>query len=312
MPRLLKPSRCWLFCLAWGTACAFAPAELPERADSFHQLPIRTVEVRGVRLAYSDVGQGSPLMLLHGLGGSMWQWEYQQLPLSASHRVLTLDQVGSGLSDKPAIDYSPTDMVEFVKGFMDAVGVERASIVGQSMGAGVAIGMALTYPERVERLILISGFPDHVRENLSSELLKDALDTWAPVWLAQFANWISGQGPTRRVLEEVVYDHSRLTPEIIERSYRNRKRPGIIPPLFGLMRSLPRWEAGFATRFSEIRHPTLVLWGTEDRVFAPRVGEELARKIPGARFALIPKTSHLPQWENPDLVNDLILDFVRP
>jgi pimeloyl-ACP methyl ester carboxylesterase len=308
----VKQSWGWLFFLAWGTACAFSSAELPERADSFHRLPIRTVEVRGVRLAYLDVGQGAPLILLHGLGGSMWQWEYQQLPLSASHRVLTLDQVGSGLSDKPAIDYSPTDMVEFVKGFMDAVKLERASFVGQSMGAGVAIGMALTYPERVDRLVLISGFPDHIRENLSSELLKDALDTWAPVWLAQFANWISGRGPTTRVLEEVVYDRSLLTPEIIERSYRNRKRQGIIPPLFGLMRSLPLWESGFAARFGEIHQPTLVLWGTEDRVFLPRVGENLAGKIPGARFVLIPRTSHLPQWESPDLVNELILDFVRP
>ena len=304
-----------LICLLWlfaGTACAFSSAELPERADSFHQLPIRSVDVRGVRLAYLDVGQGPPLILLHGLGGSMWQWDYQQWPLSASHRVITLDQVGSGLSDKPSIDYSPTDMVESLRGFMDALGIEHATLVGNSMGAGVAIGMALTYPDRVDRLILISGFPDHVRENLQSGSLKDALDTWAPVWLAQFANWVSGRGPTRQVLEEVVYDHSRLTPEIIERSYRNRKRGGIIPPLFGLMRSLPLWEAGFAQRFGDIRQPTLVLWGSEDRVFAPQVGEALAKKIPGARLVLIPKTSHIPQWESPDLVNDLILNFAHP
>jgi pimeloyl-ACP methyl ester carboxylesterase len=268
--------------------------------------------VNGIRLAYLDVGQGPPLILLHGLGGSMWQWEYQQLPLSASHRVFTLDQVGSGLSDKPSIDYSPTDMVESLKGFMDAVGIERATLVGNSMGAGVAIGMALAHPERVDRLILVSGFPDHVRESLQSGSLKDALDTWAPVWLAQFANWVSGRGPTRTVLEEVVYDHALLTPEIIERSYHNRKRGGVIPPLFGLMRSLPLWESGFATRFGEIRHPTLVLWGSEDRVFSARVGERLARKIPGAKFALIPKTSHIPQWESPDLVNEFILDFARP
>ncbi len=263
-------------------------------------------------MAYLDVGQGPPLILLHGLGGSMWQWEYQQLPLSASHRVITLDQVGSGLSDKPDIAYSPTEMVDFVKDFMDALGLDRATIVGQSMGAGVAIGLALTYPERVDRLILISGFPDHVRENLQNGTLKEALDTWAPVWLAQFANWVSGRGPTQRVLEEIIHDHSLLTPDVLERSYRNRKRGGVIPPLFGLMRALPLWESGFATRFGEIRHPTLVLWGTEDRVFAANVGEDVSKKIPGARFAPIPKTSHLPQWESPDAVNNLILDFVRP
>lgn len=298
--------------LSCGAGCALSPPELPERADSFHQLPIRTIQVRGATLAYLDVGQGPPLILLHGLGGSMWQWEYQQLPLSATYRVLTLDQVGSGLSDKPAIEYTPADMVEFVKGFMDALGLDRASFVGQSMGAGVAIGMALTYPERVDRLILISGFPDHVRENLSSGPMKEALDTWAPVWLAQLANWLAGQGPTRRVLEEVVHDHTLLTPDVIERSYRNRKRPGILPPLFGLMRSLPLWEAGFAKRLGDIRQPTLILWGSEDRVFPARVGQGLHTKIPGSRFELIPKTSHLPQWESPDLVNEHILAFARP
>lgn len=301
-----------LFLLMLLSGCATSPPEIPAEADSFHHLPIHTVQVHGSRLAYLDVGQGPPVILLHGLGGSMWQWEHQQIPLATSHRVLTLDLIGSGLSDKPSMEYTPTEMADSVKGFMDALHVERASLVGQSMGAGVAIGMALMYPERVERLVLISGFPDHVREKLTSRTMKDALDTWAPVWVAQLANWVVGRGPTQRVLEEVVYDRSLLTPEVIERSYRNRRRVGMLPPLFALMRSLPLWEEGFAKRLGAVRQPTLILWGSEDRVFPAKVGEEMHATMSGSRFALIPKTSHLPQWERPDLVNDLMLAFFRP
>src|SRR5688572_29245227 len=75
--------------------------EMPPWFDSIQRYPIKTVLVQGHRIAYLDEGQGPPVILVHGYGGSIWQWEYQQQPLSASHRVITLDLLGSGLSDKP-------------------------------------------------------------------------------------------------------------------------------------------------------------------------------------------------------------------
>ena len=135
-------------------ACA-TPSDIPTWFDSIQRLPIKTVQVQGHRIVYLEAGTGPPVILVHGFGGSLWQWEYQHTALSADHRVIILDLLGSGLSDKPDIDYTPSQMVEFFRAFMDALGIQRAALVGNSMGAGLVIGMALTYPDRVDRLILI-------------------------------------------------------------------------------------------------------------------------------------------------------------
>lgn len=292
-------------------ACATVP-DVPSWFDSFQRLPIKTVSVQGHRIAYLDEGQGPPVILIHGFGGSIWQWEYQQTALAATHRLLTLDLLGSGLSDKPDQAYSPDEMVSFFTAFMDAVGVPCASLVGNSMGGGLVIGMALTHPERVDRLVLISGFPDHVKEKLTGRFVRHAIGTGAPTWLVQFGNWLAGRGLTEAVLKEIVYDHGRLTQAVIDRAYRNRRRPGLIPPIMAQARALPLWEEGFATRLRDLNRPTLILWGTEDQVFPPQVGRDMAATIPGATLELLPQAGHIPQWERPDLVNPLLLRFLQP
>lgn len=293
------------------SACATSPA-IPLWFDSIQRLPVQTVLIQGHRIAYLEAGDGPPVILVHGFGGSIWQWEYQQGALSAAHRVVTLDLLGSGWSDKPDIAYTPTELIEFFRGFMDALGIRRASLVGNSMGAGVVIGMTLAHPDRVDRVVLIGGLPGRVREKLASPLIKRALDTWVPVWLVSVGNRLIGTGPTEDVLNELVHDRSLLTPAVIERSYRNRIRPGLIPPLMTLAKNLPLWEDGFAKRLGEIRHPTLILWGAEDRVFPPQVGRDLHATMAGSSFTLIPEAGHLPQWERPDTVNPILLQFLQP
>lgn len=291
-------------------ACMTAP-DIPPWFDSFLRLPVKSVPVEGQRIAYLDVGQGPPVILIHGFGGAMWQWEYQQIALSASHRVITPDLLGTGLSDKPDIAYTPTEMLESFTSFMDALGLDRASLVGNSMGAGLVIGMALAHPERVDRLVLIGGFPDHVRDKLTSPLIRRTLDTWAPVWLVSLGNRLVGRGPTETVLREIVHDPTLLTQAVIERSYENRKRPGFIPPLMAQAKNLPRWEEGFAKRLGEIRQLTLILWGAEDKVFPLQVGKELHQVIAGSAFTVIPEAGHIPQWEKPETVNPLLLNFLK-
>src|SRR5574340_590834 len=128
------------------------------------------------RMMRMTLRQGPPLILIHGYGGSMWQWEYQQTPLAAHFRVITPDLIGSGLSDKPDLDYRPEELIESVRGLMDRLGLPTATLVGNSMGGGVAIGMALTHPELVDRLVLIDGLPDHVHDRLASPLMRRAIE----------------------------------------------------------------------------------------------------------------------------------------
>lgn len=284
---------------------------MPPYFEAFERLPIHTVPVKGHSLAYLDVGQGPPVILIHGFGGSMWQWEHQQRPLSAGFRLITPDLIGSGLSDKPDIEYRPDQMLDYFVGFMDALGIPQATLVGNSMGAGLAIGMALAHPDRVSQLVLIDGLPANVRERVTSPSIQRALDTPAPSWLASFGNWLFGGVMIESVLKEIVHDPALLTPAVIERSNRNRQRPGMIRPLMTVRDSLPLWETGFARRLGEIAHPTLIVWGEEDRVFPLAVGEELQRTIKGSSLVRIPNAGHIPQWERPDLANRAMIDFLQ-
>jgi pimeloyl-ACP methyl ester carboxylesterase len=293
------------------TACS-SSSSIPTQFDAIERMSIQTVLVHDQRIAYLDVGTGPPVILIHGFGGSMWQWEQQQHTLSQHSRVLTLDLPGAGLSDKPEIDYRPDQMLDFLVGFMDAVKIPQATLVGNSMGAGLAIGMALAHPTRVAKLVLIDGLPQHVMEKLTSPSVRRALETSAPTWLVSFGNMLFGGLMVESVLREIVHDPALLTPAVIERSNRNRQRPGLIKPIMTVRENLPLWESGFATRVGEITHPTLVIWGEEDRVFPIAVGEELHQTIKGSRFIRIPKAGHIPQWERPDLVNQELITFILP
>lgn len=298
------------------TACA-PPSQIPPYFEPLtpipgEQIPIKTVLVHGQRIAYLDVGTGPPVILIHGFGGSMWQWEHQQHVLPHQFRTLTLDLPGSGLSDKPDIAYQPTQMLEFLLGFMDTLEIPRATLVGNSMGAGLAIGMTLTHPTRVDKLVLIDGLPSDIRHKLTGPSFRRALDTQVPWWFLSFGNWLFGGLVTDSVLKEIIHDHSLLTPAVLERSNRNRRRPGIIKPLMAIKKTLPTWEADFAPHLRNISHPTLIIWGEHDRVFPVAVGEELHRSIHGSTFVTIPQAGHLPQWERPDLVNRLLIEYIHP
>jgi pimeloyl-ACP methyl ester carboxylesterase len=204
-------------------------------------------------------------------------------------------------------------LLESFRGFMDALKIPRASLVGNSMGAGLVIGMALTYPERVDRIVLIGGLPDHIREKVTSPMIRRALDRHPPTWLARLANRLLGRHFTKTVLNEMIYDPRLLTPAVVERSYRNRQRSNLIKPLLSLANNLSLWEEGFAKRLQELSgRPILIIWGEQDKVFPPSVARELQTTWPTAKLELVPDAGHIPMWEQPSLVNPLLLRFLQP
>ena len=285
---------------------------LPPWFDSIERLPLKSVSVNGHRIAYLDRGQGPPVILIHGFGGSMWQWEYQQAALAGQFRVITPDLLGAGLSDKPEIEYRPDQLMEFLTGFMDALHIPQAVMIGNSMGAGLAIGLALDYPTRVSALILIDGLPARVMDHLGSPSLRRALTTPAPSWIVSVGNWLFGGSLLESTLREFIHDPALLTQAVLDRSNRNRQRPGLFRALLTVGTNLPLWERDFAPRIGTITHRTLIIWGEEDRVFPIKAGDELHQMIARSQYIRVPNAGHIPQWEQPDVVNAKILSFLQP
>ncbi|MCS6897004.1 MAG: alpha/beta fold hydrolase [Nitrospira sp.] len=298
--------------LVFAVITACTPSfSIPAHFEAFQRIPIQVVTVHDQRIAYLDVGTGPPVILIHGFGGSMWQWEHQQQDLARHFRVITLDLPGFGLSDKPDIEYRPDQLVDFFTRFMDAIHLSHATLVGNSMGAGLAMAMALDHPERVDKLVLIGGLPGNIRSALTSPIVKRTLETRAPSWVISLGNRLFGGWVVKAVLNELVHDRSLLTPAVLERSNLNRRRPGLIQPMLAMKQTLGLWESDYAPRLGTIRHPTLVIWGEHDRVFPLAVGEELHHLIKGSGFSSIPAAGHLPQWERPDLVNRLLIAYIQ-
>lgn len=262
-------------------------------------------------MAYLDVGEGKPVILIHGFGGSMWHWEYQYLPFAQAYRVLIPDLIGSGLSDKPEATYSPEHVLNFFLAFMDKLEIKQATLIGNSMGAGLAMAMALDHPDRVDRLVLISGFPAQVEASVTSPQYRQFLNFRPPLWLATIGNRMAGRSTTQRLLKEIIYQPELISASVIERSFQNRQRGGFLTPLYSLLDHIDTWDKRYGQRLANIPHPTLLLWGDHDRVFPLEVGRQVQKLLPQAEWHTIPEAGHLPQWEQPHMVNPIILSFLK-
>ena len=284
---------------------------LPSRIELIQRVPYQITTVNNHRIAYLDVGQGPPLILIHGFGGSMWQWEYQYTILAQTHRVIIPDLLGSGLSDKPEEAYTPKLLLEFFREFMDRLDIPQATLIGNSMGAGLAMAMALDYPERVQRLVLISGFPAQVETSIASPQYQRFLHHRPPLWLAKLGNWMAGKRTTEQILKEVIYNSALISPTVIDRSFHNRQRGDFLAPLYSLMDNIKTWEGEYGNRLQKISHQVLLLWGDHDRVFPLEVGEGVKTQLSHVEWHVIPDAGHLAQWEKPALVNQFILSFLE-
>ena len=288
-----------------------SPASLPPWVELVQRVPFQTVHVNNHRVAYLDVGEGNSIILIHGFGGSMWHWENQYPLLAKSYRVIIPDLLGSGLSDKPEIIYSPDHLVKFFLEFMKKLNITRATLIGNSMGAGLAMAMALDHPEYVERLVLISGFPAKIEESVASPQYRQFLLNRPPLWLVNIGNQFAGRGTTEKFLKEIIHQPELITSVIVERSFQNRLRGGVLSPLYSLLDHIHTWEERYGQRLNQISHPTLLLWGEHDRVFPLKVGQQVKDLLGQSDWQVIPQSGHLPQWENPKVVNPLILSFLE-
>lgn len=286
------------------------PLVRPNRIEWNPSLTPQTVQIKGYTILYIVKGEGKPLILIHGYGAGMWVWEKQIDFLSQFYRVYALDLIGHGFSDRPKIDYTPEAYIHFLKDFMDGVGIEKAILIGNSMGGGIAWAVAALFPERVERLILINCVPPDVLDQVRNDSFRTLVAIKDIPLLPYLVIASRNKKSIKWILQECVSDIKLITPEILNRQYQLSKIRGttwVLYSTFKNAKDAPKLK-DYLTR---IYQPTLFLWGRRDLIFPPSVGESLHQAIRGSKFQMIEKSGHIPMWETPEEINQAILSFLE-
>lgn len=251
-----------------------------------------------IALAWEEAGSGSPVLLIHGLGYARWGWEPLVPLLAERHRVITFDNRGIGESSVPPGPYTAETMAGDAVAVLDAAGVEGAHVVGTSLGGMIAQELALAYPARVDRLVLIATTPGapagHPMPEVTVRLLTEASQLDPEVALRRFVENALGPDPD---------------PELVERIMAHRLARPQDPAGWAAQAAAGTGYAG-GERARDIAAPTMVVTGTADRVVDPANADLLAEMIPNARVEKVTDGGHLVFWEHPALVAELINDFL--
>lgn len=270
----------------------------------------RWLEIGGRRVNVIELGSGPPLVFVHGLSGS-WQNWLEQLPVFArDHRVVAFDLPGFGASEMPDWQISISGYGRWLDALYDALGIDAAAVVGNSMGGFISAELAIAYPARVERMVLVSAAGltvEHQRHDRTLAVLR-TLDRR----LAAYAAWLCTRSETlarrpraRRMIFGLVAHRPDLLPgPLVAEQIRGSGKAGFVPALDALT-SYP-----IRDRLPEIACPTLIVWGTGDWLVPVRDADEFARLIPNARKVVWPQTGHMAMLERPAAFNRLLAAFL--
>jgi pimeloyl-ACP methyl ester carboxylesterase len=286
------------------------PLVRPTQIDWNPSLFPQTVQINSHTIFYTAKGEGKPLMLIHGYGAGIWVWEKQIEVLSQGYRVYALDLIGHGFSDRPKIPYTAETYIHCLRDFMDRVRIEKATLVGNSMGGGVAWAMAILFPQRVDRLILIDCVPPDVLDQVKNESFRMLRAIKDIPFLPYLALAARNRTSIKQILLECISDISLITPEVVNRQYQLSKIKGTPWVLYSTLKNAKE-ALKLRDSFALIRKPTLFIWGDRDLIFPPQLGETLHQAIAGSKLLKVEGSGHIPMWETPDQVNQAILEFLR-
>lgn len=267
---------------------------------------LHRVRLPGAEVNYAEIGEGEPVLCIHGLAGCWRNW-LENLPhLGQRHRAIALDLPGFGDSPMPEWEISMAAYGRLIHDFCDALGIERvAALVGNSMGGFVATEAVIARPERFERLVLVSAAGISLAEakgrrfgaaartvKAAAPYLADAAMLKRPLGRRLAFGWVMGKP-------------EKLRPELLS----EQLRPGLASD--GLVDSMVSM-VGYDTRqrLTEIEIPALIVWGLNDHVVPVEAGLGYHRLIPQSRLEIFERTGHVPQLERPQRFNALLDEFL--
>ena len=287
------------------------PLEKTVPAESLADDDSKFIEVNGVNVHYKTYGTGEPVfILLHGFGASLFSWHEVTTPLAEYGTVIAYDRPAFGLTERPLewegeSPYSQDSQVELVIGLMDALGIEKAILVGNSAGGTISMLTALKYPERIESLILVDpavyaggGAPAWIRPLLGTPQMRHL----GPL----FARQIQAQGV--EFIKTAWHDPSKIPQSTFDGYQKPLQVENWDKALWEL--TLSSRESGLAERVSEFNLPILVVTGDDDRIVPTEQSLRLAEEIPNADLAVLSQCGHLPHEECPDEFLQAVQDFL--
>jgi pimeloyl-ACP methyl ester carboxylesterase len=263
--------------------------------------PINTIEL----------GEGPPIVFVHGLSGC-WQNWLEQLPvLAREHRVVALDLPGFGYSPMPARSISIAGYARLLDGLLTELGVDAAAVVGNSMGGFIGAELAISFPERVERLVLISAAGISTYRDPRTSRAMPALRRLDRVLAATTAWAVSSAEVTMRRprLRDATFwiaaaHPSRLPGPLVAEQIRGAGKPGFLDGLKAIV------DYDVRERLPEIACPTLIVWGNRDRLVSVRDADVFAELIGDSRKVVFEDTGHVAMLERPRAFNSLLREFL--
>ena len=269
----------------------------------------RYVKVNGKSIRYWVEGQGPALILVHGLACSAEFWQYNVRPLAERHRVYALDLLGFGRSDKDIGQFSLPYAASFLAGFMDALGIGRATLAGNSLGGVVSAQFAVQFPQRLDRLILVdsAGFGRELRLFLRLWSVRAVGSVLFSLYQRVFPlakRW-------------VFQDWSSIDEEWARQAGAVLRTPGVKGNALKVVRTGVDLRGQREELFRDLHRqlgtvasPTLIIWGSHDPVVPVAHAQAAHQLIPNSQVRMIDRCGHIPQVERPEEFNKLVLDFL--
>jgi pimeloyl-ACP methyl ester carboxylesterase len=266
----------------------------------------RWVEIDGTPANVIELGAGPPLLLVHGLSGC-WQNWLENIPhFARTHRVIAVDLPGFGASPMPREQISIAGYARFLERVCDALAIDAAAVVGNSMGGHISAELAIASPQRVERLMLVSAAgitAEQVRRDavMTGGRLVAALMTRTAARRTSLAR---RPGLRRVALSFVVRHADRLSAPLAHELMQGSGKPGFLPALEAVL------THRISERLPQIACPTSVVWGEDDHVIPVRDAKRFGELIPDARVEVWPDTGHVAMLERPARFNALLEAFL--
>jgi pimeloyl-ACP methyl ester carboxylesterase len=283
------------------------PATVPWAPD----VPVRWVTVDGVRLRYVVAGSGPPLVLLHTLRTQLDLFQRVIPALARRYQVYALDYPGHGHSDIPATEYTAEFFIGTIAGFLQQLGIEKAVLVGESIGATIALGLAARRDPRVRAVVAISTYDyDRGRGTLRASALARLLFSVNDVPVLGGTVMRLRQYPiVKAVFEGGLHRLEALPAPLAREMYQVGNRPGHYQAFMSLVHHWPTWEA-VRKRYGDIDCPVLLLYGDHDWS-RPDERAETARLIPGAEVHTVKNAGHFLSFDAPAETIEQVVEFVE-